>query len=214
MMLPHKRLQQLQDMGKNLFFPGSAKYWERRYRHKGNSGVGSYGEKALYKAAFINQWIRDNGIASVLELGCGDGNQLQFFERIPYTGLDVSPTAIQACRRLYEEDQLKEFFDYETYFHEHEDVQKELALSLDVIYHLVEEEVFEKYMFRLFRSASRFIIIYAWDVEGKRNYHVRHRKFTTWIRQHIPDAQHVLTRPSEAGKGYCDFIVYRKENKG
>ena len=41
----------------------------------------------------------------------------------------------------------------------------DLALSLDVIYHLTEDTVFEAYMRHLFAAGSRFVIIYATDRE-------------------------------------------------
>src|SRR5690242_8181522 len=64
----------------NVAFPGSTVYWERRYQNKGNSGVGSYGEKAIYKANFLNAFVAEKEIKSVIELGCGDGNQLGYFK--------------------------------------------------------------------------------------------------------------------------------------
>jgi Methionine biosynthesis protein MetW len=54
----------------------SGDYWESRYRAGGTSGAGSYGLLAAFKADFINAFVTDNGIASVLDLGCGDGNLL------------------------------------------------------------------------------------------------------------------------------------------
>ena len=36
----------------------------------------------------------------------------------------------------------------------------ELALSLDVIYHLVEDTVYESYMGQLFDSATKYVIVY------------------------------------------------------
>ncbi len=61
---------------KNIF-PGSDKYWEQRYAVGGNSGVGSYGKFANFKAEVINKFVREHKIKSVIEFGCGDGNQLK-----------------------------------------------------------------------------------------------------------------------------------------
>jgi hypothetical protein len=55
----------------------SKQYWIDRYKYKtGTSGAGSYGIYAEYKAEIINEFMSKNGINNVLELGCGDGNQL------------------------------------------------------------------------------------------------------------------------------------------
>lgn len=86
----------------------------------------------------------------------------------------------------------------------------ELSLSLDVIYHLVEDKVYEKYMHDLFSLASRYVIIYAWDTEERKNYHVRHRNFSKWIRNNIAGFQ-LKDRITQSP--YCDFFIYEKISK-
>lgn len=67
-------------------------------------------------------------------------------------------------------------------------IKADLALSLDVIYHLVEDPVFDTYMRQLFESARKFVIVYssnmdqAWPAG-----HVRHRQFTRWVEQNKPE---------------------------
>lgn len=191
----------------NLFFPGSKNYWENRYYKKGNSGSGCYGKKVAYKAAVLNQYVEKYKIQKVIELGCGDDNQLKQFRFPEYIGFDVSATAIKLCQELFKEDNSKQFFLYNegaidsalSHF------KAELALSLDVIYHLVEDEVYEEYMNRLFSIPSRFVIIYAWDLEEGRKYHVRHRNFSKWITNNIKgfELRERISQPP-----YCDFFVY------
>jgi hypothetical protein len=60
-----------------LLHGNSAGYWEKRYRRNGNSGSGSYGKLAEYKATVINGFVAANNIQQVMEFGCGDGNQLK-----------------------------------------------------------------------------------------------------------------------------------------
>lgn len=189
---------------RNWIFPGSASYWERRYLKNGNSGAGSYGSNAAYKASILNQFTRNNNIKSVLEFGCGDGNQSRQFDFPDYIGLDVSPTAIEKCSELCKDDPSKQFFisDKTT-----TRLKAELAISLDVIYHLIEDEVYENYMKQLFAAATKYVIIYAWDVEERKKYHVRHRKFTKWIENEIIDFQ-LIERLSK--DSYCDFFIYKK----
>lgn len=192
---------------RDRFFPGSARYWEKRYKNNGHSGAGSYHGNAVYKAAFLNSFVKEKRIRSVLELGCGDGNQIRYFEFEAYTGVDVSPTAVARCKKLFERDDTKVFFLYP----KHEDglfsLQAELVISLDVIYHLVEDDVYTKYMYDLFSLAERFVIIYAWDIDEARKYHVRHRHFSKWIVENIPDFK-LIDRVIKAG--YCDFFVYER----
>ena len=207
-----KRGKYLVQKSMNFFFPGSQKYWEKRYNKKGNSGSGSYGENATYKAGVINEFTQKNNIKKTIELGCGDGNQLKQFHFREYIGLDVSPTAVKLCKDIFKEDSTKQFFlfdDKGTYGNGF-GCKAQLSLSLDVIYHLVEDEVYEKYMRYLFSVASQFVIIYAWDVEEEKNYHVRHRNFSKWIKENIPDFQ---LKERITKTPYCDFFIYEKNVK-
>ena len=60
---------------KKLGLFDSGAYWSARYRRGETSGSGSYGENAKYKADFLNGFVQENGINSVIEFGCGDGAQ-------------------------------------------------------------------------------------------------------------------------------------------
>ncbi|MEX2404364.1 MAG: hypothetical protein WD625_09520, partial [Balneolales bacterium] len=79
-------------------FPGSVDYWERRYNLGGSSGVGSYGELAELKASIINRVIQRGNSKSIIEYGCGDGNQLTLINCPSYIGFDVSEKAITHCK--------------------------------------------------------------------------------------------------------------------
>ena len=192
---------------RNLFFTSSKSYWENRYKKGGNSGAGSYGDKALYKADFINRFIQQQQVQSVIEFGCGDGHQLQLLRIPSYLGYDISPTIIDACRKLYKEDTTKKF---ELLQDKNILIKADLCLSLDVIYHLVEDEVYENYMNDLFNQADKWVIIYAWDLDDKQKFHVRHRKFSIWISRHQPGFSCYATQSSI--KGYCDFFVYQRRD--
>jgi len=193
---------------RNLFFPGSAAYWEKRYARNGNSGVGSYDDHAVYKADFINRFVAAHGIRRVVELGCGDGNQLKYLRFDNYLGADVSVTALQKCKHLFEHDSSKTFCSYDSKFYQRAiDYKAELSLSLDVIYHLVEDTVFEKYMYDLFALSSRYVIVYAWDANENQTYHVRHRNFSKWINDHIVGYQ-LKERITQSP--FCDFFIYEK----
>ena len=40
----------------------SSDYWERRYSKGGNSGIGSYGRLAEFKAEVLNRFVKENNI--------------------------------------------------------------------------------------------------------------------------------------------------------
>ena len=193
-------------------YRSAAAYWESRYQQRGTSGIGSYGSLASYKATILNRFVAENNISSVLELGCGDGNQLKQFEFPSYVGLDVSVTAIEKCMHIFKSDATKNFFIYEPgkFAANSKTFKAELTLSLDVVYHLLEDDVFETYMRHLFSSSTQFVVIYAWDVEGHQKLHIRHRKFTNWIKSNLVNWDLIQTIKNENNFDACDFFIYEK----
>jgi SAM-dependent methyltransferase len=171
---------------RRLAFPGSASFWESEYREGRTSGPGSYGRLAEFKAEILNGFVRTRNIRTIIELGCGDGAQLQLATYPEYVGVDVASLSIDRCSALFAHDSAKRFYlanalpkDLGTF---------DVALSLDVIYHLVEDSVFDEYMRRLFSLAQRYVVIYASNYDAlTRAPHVRHRKFTEWIEKKRPD---------------------------
>jgi hypothetical protein len=85
-------------------FDNSASYWERRYLAGGNSGTGSYNRLAEFKAAFLNDFVKRNGIQSVIEFGSGDGAQLELSAYPDYVGVDVSKASVEAKRYRFASD--------------------------------------------------------------------------------------------------------------
>ena len=195
-------------------FDGSANYWEDRYTGGGNSGAGSYKRLAEFKAAFLNDFVEMNGIRSVVEFGSGDGAQLELARYPHYIGVDVSKTAVAATRSRFAGDSSKRFYESTEF---PEGTRADLALSLDVIYHLVEDEVFDAYMRTLFNAASRFVIIYSSnDDSGASAPHVRHRRFTDWIaskcpdfrlQSHVPNA-YPLDMSDPDNTSFADFYIF------
>ena len=49
--------QQLRIAFRRLRYPGDGAYWERRYAKGGNSGTGSSGVLATYKAEIVNRFV-------------------------------------------------------------------------------------------------------------------------------------------------------------
>jgi len=203
-------------------FKGSVQYCEERYQHHGNSGSGSYLHLAEFKAGFLNEFIAQNKINTVLEFGCGDGNQLTFAKYPHYIGLDISASAIKMCYNLFKTDHTKSFYLYDSLaFYDRIGLFKaELTLSLDVLYHLVEPEIFENYIRHLFESSTRYVIIYASDfnLEAETiHYHDKKRNFTGYVdknihgwklKEIIKNKYHV-EKYNEKGS-LPDFYIYEK----
>jgi len=160
--------------------------------------------------------VRNNQIRTIIEYGCGDGNQLILSQYQSYIGFDISQEAILHCELLFAEDESKTFKLIEAYANE----KAELTLSLDVIYHLIEDSVFYAYMNRLFDSSTKYVIIYSSDFDKQERLqaaHVKHRKFTKWVENNKLDwklIQHIQNRyPYSEDKyngSFADFYVYER----
>jgi hypothetical protein len=198
-------------------FHGSTTYWEERYRAGGDSGTGSGGRLAEFKAEIINEFVAKEGVESLIEFGCGDGRQLLLSRYPKYVGVDVSETIIEKCRTLFSEHPEFTFITADEYRGETAD----LTLSLDVIFHLIEDEIFSSYMSRLFDAANRFVIIYSsnFDSESAPNApHFRNREFTLWVAAHQPEwhlMRHIPNRYPFNGDAQetsvSDFYIFKKD---
>ncbi len=206
---------------RQLWFSNSAEWWERRYSSGGTSGEGSHGRLANFKAEIVNKFVEENEIDSVVEFGCGDGNQLKLSNYPAYIGLDISRKAVAICKEKFADDRNKNFFLYDPYYFDDKAkrFKADLALSLDVIYHLVEDDIYITYLKHLFGSGVKYVIVYTSDKdESGKIYerHVRHRKFTTDVEKIFPSWKLVekIKNKYSVEKGsdqtsFSDFFIFK-----
>jgi SAM-dependent methyltransferase len=191
-------------------------YWETRYRMGGHAGAGSSGRLARFKAETINHFIAANRIGSVIDIGCGDASQLELLE-VPadYVGVDVSPSAVARCARLFPN---RRFIAPDTL---RTLPPAELTLSLDVLYHLTDDRGFAAMTQALFAWATRFVAIYASNRdEAGPSPHIRHRRFTAWLAATEPDWRLLAHLPNPHPydpafpdtTSFADFFIYGRRN--
>ncbi len=186
-------------------------YWERRYRDGRTSGAGSEGVEGAYKATYVNEFMRDHDIVSVIDWGCGDGQVLGQLElRNPwraYTGIDVSPTIIERMRQRYRG------LDFATPDETRQlgrEWTADLALSMDVLFHLPNDADYFEYLDQLFGSSTRFVMIYSTNYAGGRTArHVFRREFTPDIAERFPNWE-LRTVETPLREGLASFFVYEK----
>ncbi len=91
-------------------------------------------------------------------------------------------------------------------------------MSLDVIFHLVEDAIFHDYMGRLFTSSEKYVVIFSSNTnknKEKPDPHVRHRKFTDWIDIHAKEwkllshtaNEHPFKGNNKTGS-FADFYIF------
>lgn len=164
-------------------FTDSAKYWEERYYYGGNSGKGSYFQQAAEKANYLNSKIKKYNIDTIVDIGCGDGNNLKLFKTRNYYGFDVSKTIIDSNKKLYRHDQNKKFILIDNYFNKtlleirnKEDTKKLICVSFDVIGHLVEDTVYQAHLENFSLLNPDYLIISQLDADIEYDLSVPHIK--------------------------------------
>lgn len=199
----------------HLWKGSSSQYWEDRYKNKGNSGSGSYGILSKYKANFVNNFLKNNNIKSVIEFGCGDGNQLSLINYPIYYGIDVSQKSIEFCKQIFLDDKSKNFFQLS----ETPDLVCDLSISMDVIFHLVEDEIYENHIQNLFSHSSKFVLIYSSNENKKQLFfqpHIKHRNFSDWILKKYNNWSLLSYYENPYKKfidgSFSDFYIYKKSD--
>jgi SAM-dependent methyltransferase len=205
-------------------FPGSARYWERRYARGGDSGEGSRGAHAEFKAEVLNRLVAEHRMESVVEFGCGDGQQLALAAYPRYLGFDVSPTTLRRTIARFADDPSKSFalYDPECFADRAGLVTADLSVSLDVIYHLVEDRVYELHLKHVFAAARRRVALFTSDADdpslsGTFAPHVRHRPVVRDIAARFPEwrLRERIENPHDRCEGTCSgtfagFFIYER----
>lgn len=190
----------------------AAAYWERRYARGGNSGSGSRGALADHKANVLNRLFAYARPQSVLDLGCGDGRQLTKLH-LPdrYVGCDISPTAVERCRQQFPGDPRRNFVVAETpeataWLADRYD----LAMALDVLYHVLTPEAAVQLVATLFRVARHWVVIYSYVTAPQdRAAHIQYHDVCRLAAAHL-DWELFELVPPQAGTDAAFFIYRRK----
>lgn len=187
----------------------SNEYWEDRYCSGGTSGAGSYGEEALFKSTYINNLINELKIKTINDLGCGDSNQIKLINGFEnYYGYDASNFIItKNINQKFNSNNYNFFYDIKDLPR-----QVDLVMSLDVIYHLIEDDVYVKYMINLFGFNSKYVLIYSVNFENDNNYNIHFlpRKFTNWVEKNVFNYQLINTCQYIKKNNGVSFFLYKK----
>ena len=183
-------------------------YWDTRYSNGGNSGNGSYGYLLDFKAQYLNSFIEMNNINSIQDFGCGDGSLLSKLDLTDkeYCGYDISNFLLEDLKKKHN----KQFLHFDDYV----DQISDLVLSIDVIFHLVEDEVYKKYMENIQKATGKFLIVYSSNTEniGLFGNHIKHRIFSNDIKMKLvkkTNNRYPYLQLGEKGS-FSDFYLFQK----
>ena len=209
-----KQLYKIKESIKKINFK-SGKYWEKRYSSWWDSWKWSYNEHAKYKSKILNNIIKDNNISTVIEFWCWDWNNLKYYNIKKYIGFDVSKTAIIKCKENYKNDENKSFIYYIPNLFKSGWLQSQLVISFEVIFHLIEDEIYYKYMADLFNSSSSYVLIFSTNKKNinMTSAHYKDRVFTKDIPNNFKLIKEFKTPQTKELKSlWSNFFLYKKDN--
>ena len=185
----------------------SKTYWENRYKGGDNSGLGSYGDEANFKSDYINKFISDYQIKTINDFGCGDSNQISMlngFEK--YTGFDISKTVLNLCIDKFKHDNRFQFVNDTNNM-----LLSDVTFSLDVTYHVVEDEYFDEYMHNLFKLTNKYVLIYSINSNNSNGFaeHLKNRKFVDWVNNNYPNFELIDTKLFNGKNNGIGFHLFK-----
>jgi len=133
-------------------------FWDTRYKKGVGSGVGSRGNFARQKEALVRRVIKEHGIQSVLDVGCGD---LFWIKNVPirdYVGLDFSEEVLAMNRKLKPEWRFKQL-DFAS---ENIGECADLVICFDVLIHQSSRRKYDFVMNNLLGAADKVLLISGW----------------------------------------------------
>lgn len=160
-------------------------YWEERYRAGRGSGPSGAKSVVRAKADFINRLYARFDIKSQIDFGCDDGRLMKLLDVQRFVGVDVSDTLLSGLRTQFAGDDRFKFLHLRQL---DEASPCDLATSLDVVHHLVDDESYAAYIKRLFKFSTKVVCIYSSDEDaGRTAKHVRFRNFTSYVKTNHPE---------------------------
>lgn len=189
---------------KTKLFPGAYRYWNNRYVSGGNSGSGSRGESLRQKCRMINTFIQAHEIKSILDLGCGDGAVAACLDVNSYLGVDVSSYIVEKNSQAFSNDSKKQFRELTGFSVENNSF--DLAISLDVIFHIVNLVDLTKHLNLLYKATGKWVIISSTNYDSPQIYHQKNWKITEIITKQYPNW--TLISSEKLVYSSCSIFIY------
>lgn len=186
----------------------SGEFWEARYKSGGNSGDGSYGVNGRFKIDVLNNYFHRVEPLGVLDFGVGDFTYSSVIagKRFPFFGIDVSAMKVAQLKGQFGQ---YANIHFATSLDAFKDQLFDYVISLDVIFHLLEDLTYNGYINQITQTSVENIVVYSSNFkDDKWELHVRHRRF-------VPD---ILSRgyklieyiPNPTHTTYSDFYFFKR----
>jgi len=187
-------------------------YWEERYSEGGTSGAGSYGVLAKFKADVINSFVKKHKAKSIIEFGCGDGNQLKYMKYKKYLGCDVARKSVEMCARMFKHDQTKSFLIYDPRGFVNKGAFKaDIVVCLDVLYHIIDDWEFKKTLQDIFSCSPKFVILYTniKELKNRPGTHIIYRPLMPYLAEFKNYTIDIIIKQKYPRLSLADFVILR-----
>jgi hypothetical protein len=138
-----------------------SRYWDDHYARGGVSGEGSVGALRDFKWETIRRFCPD--LDDVVDVGCGD---LSFWDGQPwprfYVGIDISKTVIERNGRGRFGAFICTPADRVSPRDEECIGRAEAVLCMDMLFHVMNDDAYERILENLCRWSDRWIFAYTW----------------------------------------------------
>jgi len=131
-------------------------YWESRYTGGGTSGEGSIGIQREWKWRVITSFLPH--IDHVIDVGCGNLSFWEGRDCSDYVGIDISETVIAQNRIRHP----KWTFYSSAAENLIPDIKRSCVFCFDLLFHIMNDEVFIKILNNLCLYSTDYIFIYTW----------------------------------------------------
>ncbi len=189
----------------------SANFWKRRYSLGDNSGSGSRGDLLNFKVDYINSFIKDNDIKTVLDFGHGDLEVAKKIEVESYKGIDIFDCEDSCGLDLVNSS-----------FTEYDGEKADLVMCLDVLYHILEED--QEYMrdtlVNMIDKSKNYIMVYAqdstnYDFDTEYRGHLYNSKWLQYMYGRTWEDIDLVAKQNQPMPGSsAQFFVFRKKQYG
>jgi SAM-dependent methyltransferase len=134
----------------------NARFWNERYftNPELGSGLGSRGAPLAWKRALLARLVAERRPASLLDVGCGDGEATAELALERFLGIDVAERAIELARRRFPRRRFAagDFLELEV-------EAADFCLCLDVLIHQPDPEVYRALARKLVARTRRFGVV-------------------------------------------------------
>lgn len=173
------------------------------------------GDLLSWKASVVNSIIKENRVNSGLELGSGDGKFASLLSLKKYVGYDISDSAVTLANEKFDNPNFRTSTKPPFFWRKFD-----ITMSIDVIYHIVENRDFNKHMAKLFSAANTLVVIYSYPKKPseKMSEHIKFNDFTSWAERQAPGWELVGQIPNKFpfdenypnSTSKSEFFVYKR----